>query len=127
VIDGAYDSPVIESIEELPDGVVGMRAVGTFTIIDYSAVIEPQLDKLRDAQEPLRLLLFLGPDFTGFGEGAWGELTSEIRHTHFHKGAVVTDDAHIRTGLNMLKWVLHGDVRTFRNDEYDKAAHWVAT
>jgi hypothetical protein len=26
----------------------------------------------------------------------------------------------------VLKWVLHGDVRTFRNDEYEKAAHWVA-
>jgi hypothetical protein len=76
--------------------------------------------------ERIRLLLFLGPEFTGFGGGAWSDLTDEIRQTHFHRGAVVTDDGYIRTGMNVLKWVLHGDMRTFQNDEYDKAAHWVA-
>src|SRR3954454_15678572 len=103
-----------------------MRAVGTFTIDDFANVIEPALNKLADANEPLRLLLFLGPEFTGFGDGAWGELTSEIRHTRFHRGAVVTDDHEIRNGLNLLKWLLHGDVRTFQNHEYVKAASWVA-
>ena len=116
---------MIESIDQLPEGVVGMRAVGTFTVDDFTTVIEPALDKFSGGHELLRLLLFLGPDFTGFGDGAWSELTSEIRHTHFHKGAVVTDDGHVRTALKMLKWVLHGDVRTFRNDEYDKAARWI--
>ena len=118
---------VIKPIDGLVDGVVGMRAVGQFTVGDYSAVIEPALDRLATSKAELRLLLYLGPEFTGFGEGAWGELTDEIMHTHFHKGAVVTDDGHIRTGLNMLKWVLHGDVRTFHNHEYDKAVHWVAS
>jgi hypothetical protein len=39
---------------------------------------------------------------------------------------VVTDDGHIRTGLNVLKWALHGHVRTFQNHEYDHAVEWVA-
>jgi hypothetical protein len=118
---------VIKPIDDLVDGVIGMRAVGKFTVDDYTTVIEPALDRLATAHEKLRLLLYLGPEFTGFGEGAWSDLTDEIMHTHFHKGAVVTDDSHIRTGLNVLKWVLHGDVRTFHNDEYDKAVHWVAS
>ncbi|MCU1503918.1 MAG: hypothetical protein JWM12_3272 [Ilumatobacteraceae bacterium] len=118
---------MIEHIDDLAAGVVGMSAVGQFTIEDYTNVVEPVLDALSAVHEQLRLLLYLGPAFTGFGAGAWGELTDEIRHTHFHKGAVVTDDAVIRTGLNVLKWVLHGDVRTFQNDDYDKAAHWIAT
>jgi len=117
---------VIEPIDDL-EGVVGMRAVGQFTIEDYCAVVEPQLDRVAETNGHLRLLLYLGPDFTGFGDGAWGELTDEIRHTHFHKGAVVTDDGHIRTGLNVLKWALHGQVRTFQNHEYDKAVDWVAS
>lgn len=109
----------------MPAGVIGIRAVGLFTIDDYCAVIEPELERLDATHDQLRLLLHLGTEFTGFGEGAWGDLTDEIRHTHFHRGAVVTDDGHIRTGLNVLKWVLHGHVRTFRNDEYARAVHWV--
>jgi hypothetical protein len=116
---------VLESIQGLKAGVVGMRAIGPFTIADYSAIIEPELERLETAREQLRLLLYLGAGFTGFGEGAWGDLTDEIRHTHFHRGAVVTDDGAIRTGLNVLKWTLHGHVRTFQNFEYEMAVRWV--
>ena len=47
-------------------------------------------------------------------------------HTRFNRGAVVSDDSAIRTGLNVLKRVLHGDVRTFQNPEDDKAVRWVS-
>jgi hypothetical protein len=117
---------VLKPIDGLAAGVIGIRAVGQFTVDDYSTVIEPTVDRLMASHEELRLLLHLGPDFTGFGEGAWGEVTDQIRHAHFRRGAVVTDVGHIRTEVNVLKWVLHGDVRTFHNDEYDKAVHWVA-
>ncbi|MET0579798.1 MAG: STAS/SEC14 domain-containing protein, partial [Ilumatobacteraceae bacterium] len=99
---------------------------GTFSVDDYVATIEPEVERLEDQHAQLRLLLYLGPDFDGFGDGAWGELTKELRHTKFHRGAVVTDDSHIRTGLSLLRWALHGDVRSFSNDDYDKAAAWVA-
>ena len=116
---------MLEPIQGLQNDVVGMRAIGQFTIADYSAIIVPQLERLGTAREQLRLLLYLGDDFTGFGEGAWGDLTDEIRRTHFDRGAVVTDDGYIRTGLNVLKWTLHGHVRTFQNFEYEIAVRWV--
>ena len=118
---------MIVPIEDLPAGVVGMRAVGAFSVDDYNTVIEPELDRVEAGDHQLRLLLYLGPDFSGFGEGAWGELTSEIRHTAFRRGAVVTDDDRVRNGLRVLKWVLRGDVRTFRNREYEQAVTWVAS
>ena len=62
----------------------------------------------------------------GFGEGAWGDLTKELRATPFHRGAVVTDDSTIRTGISLLRFTLHGHVRSFANDDYEKAADWVA-
>lgn len=117
---------MIELIEGLAEGVIGLRVVGLLSVQDYTAEIEPELARLEAELEELRLLLHLGPDFTGFGEGAWGELTSDIRQTPFHKGAVVTDDSYVRNGLRVLKWVLRGDVRTFRNDQYDTAVVWVA-
>jgi hypothetical protein len=116
---------VIEPIAGLADRVVGMRAVGSLTMDDYVRVVVPALDRLKATHDRLRLLLHLGAEFTGFGEGAWGELTSAIRRTPFHKGAVVTDEAEIRAGLLVLKWVLRGDVRTFSNRDYDEAVRWV--
>jgi hypothetical protein len=117
---------VVEPIPDLPFGVVGLRAVGSFSVADYTQVIEPELERLEAAAEELRLLLHLGPEFTGFGDGAWGELTGEIRQTSFRRGAVVTDDDLVRNGLRVLRWVLRGDVRTFRDHEYAKAVIWVS-
>jgi len=116
---------VIKPIDDLPTGVLGLTVVGAFGIDDFTTVVEPALGRVVTDHERLRLLLFLGPEFTGFADGAWGELTGEIRHTKFERGAVVTDEHEIRNALNVLKWMLHGDVRTFRNDEYDEAADWV--
>ena len=52
---------MIEPIPDLPDGVFGLRAVGSFSVDDYTTVIEPELDRLEAAKEELRLLLHLGP------------------------------------------------------------------
>jgi hypothetical protein len=118
---------VIERIDDLAGDVIGIRAVGDFTIEDYRALVEPELERVDADGTDLRLLLHLGEEFTGFGEGAWGQLTDEIRQTRFHRGAVVTDDRMIRTGLSVLKWTLRGQVRTFRNAQYEDAVAWVAS
>jgi len=117
---------VIERIDDLPDGVIGMRAIGRFSVEDYVETLEPEVERIEAAHEQLRLLLHLGPEFTGFGEGAWGDLTKELRATPFHRGAVVTDDSTIRTGISLLRFTLHGHVRSFANEDYERAAGWVA-
>jgi hypothetical protein len=117
---------VIERIDDLPEGVIGMRAVGAFSVEDYVATIEPEVERVGAAHSLLRLLLHLGPDFTGFGAGAWADLTKGLRSTPFHRGAVVTDDSAIRTGVSLLRFTLHGHVRSFGNGDYGRAADWVA-
>ena len=118
---------MLERIEDLHPSVIGYRAIGDFTTEDFTAAIGPELATVRARTGTLRLLLHLGDKFTGFGEGSWNDLTDGIRHLHFHKGAVVTDDGGIATGINIVKWTLHGHIRTFQNHEFDLAAHWVTT
>lgn len=117
---------MIHHLTDLPDGCIGMRVVGEFTVDDFATEIEPDVDRVVERHEKLRLVLHLGSEFTGFGPGAWGELTDEIRHMRFHRGAVVTDDHHIANAVNVLKWTLHGHVRTFHDDEFDKAVGWIS-
>ncbi len=116
---------VIEHISDLPDGCIGMRAVGEFTVDDFVTTIEPDVEHVVERHGKLRLVLDLGDRFSGFGDGAWADLTDELRHIHFHRGAVVTDDGHLATAINLLKWSLRGHVRTFRNHEFDHAVRWV--
>lgn len=117
---------MIEPIDGLPDGVTGVIASGVFTVDDFQAVVVPAVNRLAAGNDDVRLVLQLGPDFTGFGEGAWGELTDGILRMRFHRAAVVTDDQTVATALNLMKWMLRGDVRTFRNDEYAAAVRWVS-
>jgi hypothetical protein len=116
---------VLERIVDLNPAVIGFRAIGELTTIDFTRAIEPQLARVRAQTGTVRLLLHLGENFTGFGSGSWRDLTDGIRHLHFYKGAVVTDHGGIAKTVNILKWTLNGHIRTFRNDEFDKAAHWV--
>ena len=117
---------MVEPIGQLPDGCIGLRAVGDFTVDDFVSQVEPRVDEIADRHEKLRLILHLGADFSGFGDGAWGELTDGIRHIRFHRGAVVTDDGALAGAINVLKWTLHGHVRTFRDTEFDAAVGWVS-
>jgi SpoIIAA-like len=116
---------VLETIDGLPAGCLGMRVVGVFTTENFVEFIEPRVAEIVEHHAQLRLLLHFGPAFTGFGQGAWGQLTSGIRHIQFHRGAVVTDDGNVRNALNLLKFALHGQVRTFQNVEYDHAVDWL--
>ncbi|MET0911012.1 MAG: STAS/SEC14 domain-containing protein [Ilumatobacteraceae bacterium] len=117
---------MIEPILGLPDGVVGVRVTGTFAAEDFSRVIEPEIARVEAMYDQPRVVFHVPPEFDGFGDGAWDEVTDEARHLKFHKGAVVTDNGTIRTTVNVLKWAMHGHVRTFRNDEFDTAVVWVA-
>ena len=118
---------MIEQIEGLPEGCIGMSAVGQFTVDDFVTAIEPEVESVAARRAELRLILHLGEQFEGFGEGAWGQLTDELRHIRFHRGAVVTDDGHLTAAINVLKWTLHGQVRTFHNHEFEIAVHWAST
>lgn len=117
---------MIEHIDGLPDGCIGMRAVGQFSVDDFSTTIAPDIEAVVEGHAQLRLILHLGDRFAGFGEGAWADLTDELRHIHFHRGAVVTDDGSLAAAVNLLKWTLRGHVRTFRNHEFDDAVRWTA-
>ncbi len=116
---------MIATIDDLPPGVIGVRGIGEITVDDFSNFVEPRAEELVTAGIEIRLLVHLGSEFGGFGEGAWGDLTSELTQIRFRRGAMVSDDFALTTGLNMLAWTLAGEVRTFRNGHFDRAVDWV--
>jgi hypothetical protein len=118
---------VIETIPDLPDGVLGFSAKGTVTAHDYESVIIPAVEARFARQEKVRFLYHLGSEFTGFEVAAmWDDATRGIKHfTGWEKMAVVTDVAWIRVAIEAFGLAMPGRVRVFREGELADAKRWV--
>jgi len=118
---------MIELIQELPDGVVGIEAVGKVTSDDYSAVT-PVLESALAAHKKIRLIHILGDRFTGFTTGGmWQDGRLGLSHAaSFERIAVVTDLDTVRTLLKRGGWTIPGETRLFSNAEKDEAVTWVS-
>ena len=79
---------VIELIEGLPDGVVGLEAVGEVTSDDYSSVAIPAVEDALSRHKKISLMHVLGERFTGYTAGGeWddaklGAAASVLVRTH---------------------------------------------
>ncbi len=119
---------MIELIEGLPDGVVGLEGVGEVTGDDYESVVAPALTKAREGGEKVRLLYVLGSRFTHYTGGAmWDDTTLGLEHPFsWERIAVVTDIEHYRTMVKGFGWLIPGHVKVFSLTELDDAKTWVA-
>ena len=91
---------MIERIEEMPAGTIGLRASGKLSKDDYHEVLEPALQEAIESGE-LRLLFVL-TDFEGLEPGAWIEdvktgFGAWVRnHSAWKRFALVTDVEWVR-------------------------------
>src|SRR5690349_5944218 len=120
---------MIERIEDVPAGVLGLRASGELTREDYVEVLEPVLEEA--AAGSIRLLFVLA-EFDGVAPGAWIEdvktgLRAWVRdHESWRKMALVTDVGWVATAMRAFAWMTPGEVRVFGLAELEKAKAWVA-
>jgi hypothetical protein len=121
---------MIERIEEMPDGVVGLRSSGKLSVADYRDVLEPALKEGVDSGE-LRLVFVLA-DFDGLEPGAWIEdmktgLGVWVRdHAAWRRFALVTDVEWVAKAMRLFAWMAPGEVRTFTLGEAEDAKSWAA-
>jgi SpoIIAA-like len=120
---------MLETISDVPEGIVGLKAVGTITREDYEKVLEPLLDGARRDGRRIRLLYQAGPEFQGFTAGAaWEDAKLGLRSLRSFGGcAVVTDRVWIRDAMAVAKFIMPCPVRVFPNDDIDEAAEWLAS
>jgi hypothetical protein len=121
---------MIERIEGMPDGTVGLRSSGKLSVEDYREVLEPALQEGVDSGE-LRLLFVLA-DFDGLEPGAWVEdmktgLGAWFRdHAAWKRFALVTDVEWVTKAMGLFAWLAPGEVRSYGLDEVEDARGWVA-
>jgi hypothetical protein len=121
---------MIERIDEVPAGTIGLRASGELSKEDYREVLEPALREGIESGE-LRLLFVL-TDFDGLGSGAWVEdmktgLKAWVRdHSAWKRFALVTDVEWVAKAMRMFAWMAPGEVEVFGLAQEDEARAWVS-
>jgi hypothetical protein len=121
---------MIERIEEMPAGTIGLRASGKLTREDYQEVLEPALREGVESGE-LRLL-FMMPDFDGLEPGAviddvqTGLRTWVRDHSAWKRFAFVTDVEWLARTMRAFAWLAPGEVRVCGMGELEEAKRWVA-
>jgi hypothetical protein len=120
---------MIERIEGMPTGTVGLRASGKLSRDDYREVLEPALNEAIESGE-IRLV-FLLTDFDGLEPGAWIEdaktgLGAWVRHhSAWKRFALVTDVEWVGKAMRMFAWLAPGEVRVYGLGQLEEAKRWV--
>ncbi len=119
---------MIELIEGLPDGVVGLEAVGEVTADDYSSVAYPAVEDALARHKKISLLHVLGERFAGYEVGGgWADAKLGALHAlSWRRIAVVTDLDHIRKQVKRAGWLVPGEMKLFSNAQRAEAKAWVS-
>lgn len=121
---------MIERIEGMPAGAVGLRASGKLSKEDYTEVLEPALREGVGSGE-LRLLFVL-TDFDGLEASAVAEdFKTGVQvwfrdHSAWKRFALVTDVEWVAKAMHMFTWLTPGEVLISELDGLEEAKRWVA-
>jgi hypothetical protein len=117
---------VIETIQDLPAGVIGLRASGEVKADDYRDVMVPLLEEAL-AHGGVRLLYVLD-EHTSFSPGAlFADAKFGVGHLKgWEKLAVVSDADWLENSIKAFGWMMPGEVRVFDDDDLDEATSWLA-
>lgn len=116
-----------ELIPDLPDNVVGIRAVGEVDDDDYEDVLDPAIEAALARHDKIRLLYVLGTEFTGYESDAMWEDTKLGLKTFnsYERMAIVTDATWVRRAVKAFGWLIPGDVELFHVDRLEAARSWI--
>jgi hypothetical protein len=121
---------MVERMNDMPAGVIGLRAAGKLSRDDYREVLEPALKEATDSGEAR--VVFVLTDFGGLEPGAWLEdvktgFGAEIAHRGAWKRlAVVTDVDWVAKAMQLFAWAMPGELEVYELDELDDAKSWAA-
>lgn len=118
---------MLKVIGGLPDGVVGVEAVGEVTAQDYERILIPYVERVLHTHGKIRFLYQIEAGFTGFTAGAlWDDAKIGLHYwKKFERCAVVTDVKWIRDSVGLFRVVFPCPVKVFRDSELAEAKAWL--
>ena len=102
-----------------------MKIVGKLTHEDYETFVPMVENAIKDLESPKIKALIDATDFEGWEiRAAWDDLKFGLKHNKdFEKIAVVGNTKLLKSGLNISKWFMHGEMEYF--DDEQAAREWL--
>jgi hypothetical protein len=118
---------MLELLDDLPDEVIGVRAIGEVDDDDYEDVLVPAIEDRLTRHDKVRLLYVLGEEFTGYDDGAmWEDAKLGVKtFNSYDKLAIVTDATWVRRTVKAFGWLIPGEVEVFHADSLAAARAWI--
>ena len=120
---------MLQFINDLPENIVGIHAVGEVTKEEIDTVLIPRLDDLVKRQGEINYMLVLETNAQDFTAGAWLEdVKVGLKHfTKWKKVAVVTEQKSVEWFTsNVFKFMIHGKAQGFSLNELEEAVKWIS-
>jgi SpoIIAA-like len=122
---------MVERMDDVPEGVIGLRASGKLTKEDYTDVLEPALNEAMGSGEAR--VLFVLTDFDRLELDAVPEdiktgLGVELRNRgNWKRLALVTDVEWVARAMRMFAWAMPGELAVYDSlDQLEEAKGWTA-
>jgi hypothetical protein len=122
---------MVERMDDMPDGVIGLRSSGKLTKEDYTGVLEPALKEAMDSGEAR--VVFVLTDFDGLELGATFEdiktgLGVELgKRKTWKRLALVTEVDWVARAMRTFAFAMPGELGVYESlDDLEKAKTWVA-
>jgi hypothetical protein len=118
---------MLQLIEGMPAGVVGVTASGRVTADDYHTVLDPAVEAAIREAGALRILYVLGADFESYSVGAMLADTAESRHLgKCERMAVVTDVGWVRDAVGLFRHAMPSRMMLYPLADLETAKAWVS-
>jgi hypothetical protein len=122
---------MVERMDDMPAGVIGLRASGKLTKDDYTGALESALKEAMDSGEARVVFVlteFAGLDLDATFEDIKTGLGVEFAHRQDWKRlAVVTDVDWVARAMRMFAWAMPGELQVYEDlDKLQEAKAWAA-
>ncbi|MCB9440113.1 MAG: STAS/SEC14 domain-containing protein [Mycolicibacterium sp.] len=119
---------MLEPLPNMPDGVIGLRAVGTVEPADYTSVLDPAVDARAATGEKVNMVYLVGDEFDHYSLGGlWEDAKLGLRDPRvWGRVAVVTNHDWLRRSVAIFRPIMGGHARLFDVDQLDEATAWAA-
>jgi|GEM_PF-1503980 hypothetical protein len=115
---------MMETIEGLPDNVVGIVVKGRATRRDCDRVLAPAIQRCREWHYKLRLYFEIRSRYPG---ALWDDLDPGLAPAPlWERAAIVSDVAWVRYAVTALRLLIASEVRVFTLSQVPEALSWIS-
>lgn len=120
---------MLELLPDLPDHVLGIKAIGDVEDDDYEDVLVPAIDDRLSRHEKIRLLYVLGEEFDGYeGDALWEDAKLGMKtFTSYDRIAIVTESKLISRSVRAFGWLMPGEVKVYPTADLEAATGWITS